>query len=192
MVGNIVSEAENARRQLDSVDYLIWLVDIENGELKTDDEKFIDSLNVSTPILIIFNKAATVLPEKAEKVVFNTANRLKDSGKNIFDVIAYDSWDKETVVGGDALERFLDMVNKDSQRSRVLKEQVKELRKDICDSIEKQVKRIRKQQDIVDKAIIDSTDAKGLGALIAAHVACKRQKKMLQNAEQGIKTLLEG
>lgn len=182
------TDAENARRQLDSVDYLIWLVDIENGELKADDEKFIDSLNVSTPILIVFNKAGTVLPEKAEAVVANTASRLKESGRNIFKVIAYDSWGKKTVVGGDALERFLDMVNRDSKRSRGLGEQLEELSQDICDSIEKQLKKIRIQRDIMDKAITNSRDAKGLGALISAYVACGRQKQALLDAKKSIQS----
>lgn len=182
------TDAENARRQLDSVDYLIWLVDIENGELKADDEKFIDSLNVSTPILIVFNKAGTVLPEKAETVVANTASRLKESGRNIFKVIAYDSWEKETVVGGDALERFLGMVNRDSKRSRGLGEQLEELSQDICDSIEKQLKKIRIQRDIMDKAITNSRDAKGLGALISAYVACGRQKQALLDAKKSIQS----
>lgn len=186
------TDAENARRQLDSVDYLIWLVDIENGELKADDERFIDSLNVSTPILIVFNKAGTVLREKAEAVVANTANRLKESGRNIFAVIAYDSWDKETVVGGDALKSFLDMINLDSERRRGLREQLEELCQDICDSIEKQLKKIRVQQDKMDKAITNSTDAKGLRALIAAYVASGRQKKALSDAKKNIRSTLQG
>ena len=92
------------------------------------------------------------------------------------------------MVGGDALERFLDMVNRDSKRSRGLGEQLEELSQDICDSIEKQLKKIRIQRDIMDKAITNSRDAKGLGALISAYVACGRQKQALLDAKKSIQS----
>ncbi len=180
------SDAENARQQLSCADYLIWLVDIENGELKADDEKFIDSLPVSTPILIVCNKAGTVPPSKAQAVVSNITRRLENSHKDIFGVIAYDSWDSQTVIGGSTLEDFLNMVDRDRQRSRQLHEQINELQKDICRDIEIQLQRLKGQQDIIDKAITDSTDSKGLGALITAYISCNSKQKMLTDAKHSL------
>lgn len=185
------TDAENARRQLKSVDYMIWLVDIENGELKIDDEKFIDSLNISTPILIIFNKAGTVLPEKAESIVANTSARLEADGRNIFAVIAYDSWEKKTVVGSDALDRFLDMVDQASQKKLSLQQQINSLRDDICNGIDKQIETVENRRKKMEKSLIGATDAKSLGSLIAEYIACGSQKKMLQDAKYSIIAALD-
>lgn len=185
------TDAENARRQLKSVDYMIWLVDIENGELKIDDEKFIDSLNISTPILIIFNKAGTVLPEKAESIVANTSARLEADSRNIFAVIAYDSWEKKTVVGGDALDRFLDMVDQASQKKLSLQQQINSLRNDICNGIDKQIKTVENRRKKMEKSLIGATDAKSLGSLITEYIACGSQKKMLQDAKYSIIAALD-
>ena len=42
--------------QLRKVDFLIWLMDIENGVIQQNDIEFIKSLNLNTPILIVINK----------------------------------------------------------------------------------------------------------------------------------------
>ncbi len=183
-----VTDAENARQQLSGVDYLIWLVDIENGELKADDEKFIDDLNVhKQQILIVCNKAGTVSKTKAQAVVDNIKSRLENSGKKFYNVIAYDSRDGETIVGEDTLEKFLNMVNTDRQRSRNLKEQLDELKQDISQDIHKQLKILQKQQNVIDRALTDSTDAKGLGALIAAYTSCNRRQRLLNSVEDSLR-----
>lgn len=52
-----LSDSSKAMEQLVTADHLIWLVDIENGELKTTDTEFIKRLNLCNPILIVINKA---------------------------------------------------------------------------------------------------------------------------------------
>lgn len=184
------TDMENARKQLQSVDYLIWLVDIENGELKADDERFIDSLNVSTPVLIIFNKAGTVLPEKAEAIVSNTARRLKEDGRNVFAVIAYDSWEKRTVVGGDKLAEFMRLVDQDDQRALSLERQLERLRGDICAGIDRQAQAVEAQRKTMEDSITAAKDARSLGALLAEYISCGNQKDALLHAKQGIQMVL--
>lgn len=184
------TDAENARKQLQAVDYLIWLVDIENGELKADDERFIDSLNVSTPVLIVFNKAGIVTQEKAEAIVSNTAQRLQDSGRNVFAVIAYDSWEKRTVVGGDKLAEFMRLVDRDSRRALSLEQQVKRLRSDICAGIDLQVRAIDVQREAAEKSLASARDARDLGALLAEYIACGGRQNALLQAKQGIQRVL--
>lgn len=180
------TDAENARKQLRSVDYLIWLVDIENGELKADDERFINSLNISTPVLIIFNKAGTVLPEKAETIVSNTAQRLEEDGRNVFAVIAYDSFEKRTVIGGEKLKEFLDLVNQDSQRALSLARQMDDLQSDICAGIDRQVLAADTRRRAAEASMSTARDARNLGALLAEFISCGNQHHVLLNAKQGI------
>lgn len=50
------SDECKAYEQLRKVDFLIWLMDIENGVIQQNDIEFIKSLNLNTPILIVINK----------------------------------------------------------------------------------------------------------------------------------------
>jgi tRNA U34 5-carboxymethylaminomethyl modifying GTPase MnmE/TrmE len=52
-----VSDRERASRILKSVDFLIWLVDAENGDLTRTDIDFIKMLGVKEKILFVVNKA---------------------------------------------------------------------------------------------------------------------------------------
>lgn len=52
-----LSDSEKAKEQLKAADHIIWLMDIDNGELKSEDIKFIGELKRSKPILIVINKA---------------------------------------------------------------------------------------------------------------------------------------
>ena len=50
------SDECKAYEQLRKVDFLIWLMDIENGVIQQNDIEFIKSLNLNTPILIVILK----------------------------------------------------------------------------------------------------------------------------------------
>ena len=104
-------DAEIALHQLRSVDALIWLMDIENGVINDSDLKFIESLKIDAKILFVFNKADLRPLETVRQVVEKTKKIL--SGKpefkdKTYGVIAYSSYNNETLVGGDLLQKFLD------------------------------------------------------------------------------------
>lgn len=108
------SDAELARNQLKAVDYLIWLVDSTQGVITDKDLDFLSSLNVATKILVVFTKADTETEENLKKKIAQAKTSLKAINKEIYDIIAYNSRDKITVIGEGKLEKYLDMINSDS------------------------------------------------------------------------------
>ncbi len=108
------SDAELARNQLKAVDYLIWLVDSTQGVVTDKDIDFLGSLNVSTKILVVFTKADTDTIENIKKKIASARKSLQAVNKDIYDIIAYNSKDKVTVIGEGKLEKFLEMINNDS------------------------------------------------------------------------------
>ena len=100
-----LSDKNRAYEQLRSVDYLIWLVDIENGTLVTTDIDFILKVGVRTPILIVANKS----DKKSENEIASILDEIKNSAIgadiNLYDVTAYSSrngqeWHDKGVISG--------------------------------------------------------------------------------------------
>lgn len=186
------TDAENARQQLQAVDYLIWLVDIENGELKADDEKFIDTLKLTNPGLIVFNKAGIVTQQKAKAIVESTAARLSANGKTNYSVIAYDSMRGETIVGAGTLESFLNMVNENSRACRSVRDQLQQIREEVNDGANRQIqavsRRIVKAEEFIENA--SGLDMGSLRALIGEYILSQSRREGLADGKCRIMSAL--
>lgn len=174
-------DVENARRQLQTVDYLIWITDIENGELKDDDQRFIENLHLrESRLLIVFNKAGLVPPDKARAVIENVRARLEDSQlkQALYGVIAYDSRNEETIVGGNMLEQFLSQVNQESLTHLSVHGQFVQLGKEIVEDIEEQVQKERDKIKQMENTIVDAVDTGRIQSFIneCAHSRGRKQK----------------
>lgn len=112
--GEDSTDAEMARIQLQSIDYLIWLVDSVQGVITQRDLEFLATLNVDTPILFVFTKASLETEENLKKKIAQAKKMLKKCNKEVYDVIAYDSVTKESVIGEGVLEQFLTLINEDN------------------------------------------------------------------------------
>lgn len=99
-----------AREQIKTADFLIWLVDIDNGTIKNEDFKFINSLEFSKPILIIFNRADRVPISHREKIVEEARELVKSKGLNVHGVTAYSSRDIIEYTGK-FIREFLEVCN---------------------------------------------------------------------------------
>lgn len=97
------SDDEIAYEELIKVDYLIWLLDIENGVITLNDLNFIKKLNLEKPVLIVLNKCDKKIDSDIELIINKTREAALDFGLNIYDVIAYSSrdrieWNKLSVI----------------------------------------------------------------------------------------------
>ncbi|WP_345196281.1 GTPase domain-containing protein [Kistimonas scapharcae] len=101
-----------ARQQLRTADYLIWLVDIQNGTIPKQDMEFIASLESRQPVLFIFSKADKKLETQIREVI-NTARRdLERAELPYLDVIGYSAQTGEEVSdSGRVLSDLLDAIN---------------------------------------------------------------------------------
>ena len=96
-----------AINQLKTVDYLIWLVDIENGVVQNRDIDFMQSTYLKTPILIVFNKADKKDEEDCRIIVENSQEILEDTGLDIFGVTAYSSKKRKESFDQHLVDTFL-------------------------------------------------------------------------------------
>lgn len=97
------TDEEVAYEELIQVDYLIWLLDIENGVITLNDLNYIKNLNLEKPVLIVLNKCDKKIDADIELIIDKTREVVSNFGLNIYDVTAYSSrdrleWNKLSVI----------------------------------------------------------------------------------------------
>ena len=111
------SDENKAYLQLRAADYLIWLVDIENGVLSETDISFITKVGLNTPVLIVVNKSDKKLDKDIEAVTKSIEQAALDAGLNVFAVTAYSSRNNVEWQERGKISEFLNMIgNKKSCR----------------------------------------------------------------------------
>jgi len=132
----VVSDRERAYNQLSISDYLIWLIDIDSGAITEDDIKFIESLRIGTPILIVFTKADL----KTEKEIFQIVDTAKKTISNTtidcFAVTAY-SANLKKEYGKKEIEKFLNYAISGTVRNNDIFEEFRSVEADMRRAIVK-------------------------------------------------------
>ena len=181
-----------AQRQLNTVDYLIWLVDSDNGGIKEGDIEIISSLNVNSDILVVFTKASLKTKDQLKQIVQGAKNTLNNISKKIYDVIAYDSFDKETIIGGDTLEQFLQMINDTNADSKDIKKQICNMREQLECQIENRSERLQEEIEEIEGLLTRTSNVEHISALISEYSRCKSIATTLtKTGEKAVNTLEE-
>ena len=107
-----ISDARITAKQLKSVDYLIWLVHIDNGTIGAADLEFLRQLHPEQPILVVFNHADEKTDEEKQHVVSAGKQALEQAGIPYFDAVAYSSRYGEEYLGTDRIRDFFQSVSK--------------------------------------------------------------------------------
>lgn len=186
------SDAEIAMRQLGSVDALVWLMDIENGVINETDLKFIESLKSAAKILFIFNKADLRPLDTVSEIVNQTKAILLDRPEfeqRIFDVIGYSSRNCETVVGGDALERFLTYVCSLASNKRSLEEMLEEAQKIAENDILSQQKELKENEVRCDQVISNVLSPDRISSLVELMAFSRERKWRLGKINEELKAI---
>ena len=101
-----------ARQQLRTADYLIWLVDIQNGTIPKQDIEFIASLESHQPVLFIFSKADKKPEAQIREVIATARKDLERAELAYYDVIGYSAQTGEEVSeSGSVLAEMLAAIN---------------------------------------------------------------------------------
>ncbi len=113
-----------ATEQLKTVDFLIWLIDIDNGTISESDLNFIANLNLKNPILIVLNKSDKKTPAERKDIFETVTEALK--GITVYGVAVYSSRDGVEYLDKKLIESFLNEAveyadRKDSINVEVLK-----------------------------------------------------------------------
>lgn len=174
------SDAAMACTQLNSVDYLIWLVDSNNGEIISSDLEFLARLNISSKILVVFTKAA-LLPENAVAQVIEQAKRtLEGINKEIYGVIAYDSVTGETIIGKGVLEAFLSMINDSAADSGNLEAQVRDMCISLGQQIAEQIAELQKETEDMERVLVGTSNIEHISSVVWEYGKCKAAMTLLK------------
>lgn len=138
-----ISDEEKARLHLKASDYVIWLVDAENGEISQKDIEFLKSIAIEIKVLVVFNKADKKTENDIYSIVKNSENTLNVHGIKYFGVTAYSALDGEEYLGNKKIEEFLN----EAQNYKNSKENIEKQINDILSLLEKQI------NDIENKSI---------------------------------------
>ncbi|WP_102272120.1 dynamin family protein [Cytobacillus massiliigabonensis] len=94
------TDRQIAKQQLQIADFLIWLVDIDNGTVKNEDLKFITDLQFTKPILIIFNQADKKPLSYINQTIEKAYDAIKNKGfTNVYAIAAYSSLEEKEYTG---------------------------------------------------------------------------------------------
>ncbi|WP_026691848.1 dynamin family protein [Peribacillus kribbensis] len=111
-----------AREQLRIADFIIWLMDIDDGVITDKDLDFIAKLRADVPILFVFNKADIKPESQVEEIVSNTKEIISKRGLNVFGVTAYSSL-LENEYAGDYIQAFFKYANKPLRKGMTFKDE---------------------------------------------------------------------
>ncbi len=95
----VVSDKVRAYEQLRVTDYLIWLIDMDNDPLTQNDIDFIDSLDIKSKILIVFNKADLRSANVRKEILDKANDDIKLMSTPVFGIAAYSSKKNEEYTG---------------------------------------------------------------------------------------------
>ncbi len=89
-----------AREKLRIADFIIWLIDIDDGVITDKDLDFITKLRANVPILFVFNKADIKPESQVKEIVMNAKEIISKKGFNVFNVTAYSSLEEKRIYRG--------------------------------------------------------------------------------------------
>lgn len=118
------SDKLKAFKQLQKVDYLIWMVDIENGVISEHDIEFIQQLQIDIPILIVANKADKKPESEIPGIVAKIKESAEEANLNIWGVTAYSSRDHKEWGSNRLIKQFLLEASQEEREASPLLEQI--------------------------------------------------------------------
>ena len=181
------SDASVAKEQLKASDYLIWLVDSVQGVITEKDIEFISSLNMSNKILFVFTKADLETPENLNKKLKKAREILKSSfNDKVYNIIAYNSYEGKTVIGGGVLESFLNKINHDKASVNETENEVNELQKQIFSYISRQIEKRNQKMKEYENVLINTSNVEHIGAVVEDYRKCIYERNKLVNFKNRI------
>ena len=148
-----LTDANKAYQQLRGTDYLIWLMDIENGVLINPDIEFIRKLDLGSEILIIVNKADKKTEDDVKLVLDSVRETVKSVGIPIYGVCAYSSKDNREYGNTGLIAKFLENAGKLQKSKDDIFEQVNGINSAISNELEEKKKNCAAMRNNLSDAI---------------------------------------
>ena len=139
------SDKIKARDQLKATDFLIWLIDADNGDITQDDIDFMAGLKIDSPVFIVFNKCDKKDGDAIKAILDQAAGTVKNAGLQCYGIAAYSAlerheYDGRAIYGADGysgnlIADFFDFAASSHARSNDIKSQFVELEDELLEEI---------------------------------------------------------
>lgn len=169
-----------AYNHLKHIDFLIWLVDIDNGTIKEDDLDFIEKLDISVPILIVMNKIDKKMDRDIESIINMIKQDVLNYNFNIFGITGYSSKEHKEWRNLGIIRKFLVEAEKYSNKKGNIIDEFIDVKKDIKQELERLLELCIEDRNQISNIIVKtepSTILTGLIDLYGEHLRAIRMIK---------------
>jgi len=145
-----------AREHLRRADFLIWLVDIQNGTIPQDDLQFIRGLDYQRPILFVLSKADKKTEKEIEQTLAAARKDLARAGDiQVYGVTAYSAAEGQEYAGQGCLQRFFEEVS-EQKPGTTLGQQMARVFSQYMAFYESEKLRSRQQRGVLNEVALSS------------------------------------
>lgn len=178
---NAITDRRKSLESLCTADFIIWLIDINNGVIKQDDIEFIRELRIKTPILIVFNKADLKTEEDIQEILQHAKKTVEQNGINCYGITAYSSAEEEEY-GGNVIDSFFQYVLQSHSGSSDILTAFQSAHSTLLDAIHRQEDDYDREISHLQKILEPGTDIVNMGTLTALWSDTANRKRHLSNA----------
>ena len=165
--------------QLKAVDFLIWLIDIDNGTITESDLKFIANLEIKKPILIVLNKADKKTSAERKEIFETVTESLK--GVCIYGVAVYSSRDCVEFFDSNLIETFLKDAVEYADKKDGINVEVLRIAKDINSVFKKAIEENIYYQHELGNDIFHTDDIMSITSLTELYKQVLKDTRVLKN-----------
>lgn len=177
-----MSDESKAKRQLQTIDYLIWLIDITDGTLVQKSVEFIKSLNLETPVLFVINKADKKPPSIQNEIINSVKTAVEQAGINCFDVIAYSSHEQKEYSQTNGIERFLKTVDGAKESAENIGQDIMDTVRGLISQLEARKAEKEEQAEDIAGILADSNDILDTKGIAYMYGSLKTEIRHLEDA----------
>lgn len=186
-----ISDAKITAKQLQSVDYLIWLVHIDNGTVGAADLDFLRQIHPEHPILVVFNHADEKTDGEKGQVVSAGKQALDQAGIPYFDAVAYSSHYGEEYLGTDRIREFFQSVSRAADHQQPVPQELAELQARMESIYKAEEKEARLQLSALQGTIHCAEDILSILSLLRVYRRKSDRVRCLNRDHQTFERLME-
>lgn len=165
------TDANKAKTQLRLADYLIWLVDAQNGTLKNEDILFIKSLNLKSKILILVSKCDLKDEDSIKNIVQQIHIDVKNNDIDVYDIIPFSILENNNYYkkGMECVGKFFYDACKINESIEDIQEQLNSIIIKIKTTIESEITSTKIERDKIGNIILKTNDVTKMLIYIKAY-----------------------
>lgn len=186
------SDENKAYLQLRAADYLIWLVDIENGVLSETDISFITKVGLNTPVLIVVNKSDKKLDKDIEAVTKSIEQAALDAGLNVFAVTAYSSRNNVEWQERGKISEFLNMIGNKKSCRKDAYNQILEIGSSAVQYVEEKIEISVSERNFLSELILNSEDIMEIKSLIEIYGESMEEIRSMRKSIKKYENVIKG